>query len=238
VRTDDPSFIVNAERLLSAELGYLNQESDIFIVDAAAYYNRVSNLIQLSGTRALSVADFPVAGMQDKQTGLYPVAFGGWENQCQAYNVYGAEAGVRTFPFEGLDLYANYTLNLVNQDNSGCTQEELTRIVKDQRTSQHKFNTGVQLRTKPGIDGSVDFHYVGEQIWAEQVTNFVRQQIESQQFTISDYTLLNARVGYSFLANQADVGVMGFNLLDVKHREHPFGQLIGRRLMMLLTYRF
>jgi len=238
VRRDDPSFIVNAERLLSAELGYLNQESEFFTVDAAAFYNRVSNLIQLAGTRALSVADFPVAGKQDAQTGLYPVAFGGWENQCQAYNVYGGEAGVRTFPFEGLDLYANYTLNLISQDNSGCTQEQLTRIVKDQRTSEHKFNTGVQLRTKPGIDGSVDFHYVGEQIWAEQVTNFVRQQIESQQFTVSDYTLLNARLGYRFLANQADVSVMGFNLLDVKHREHPFGQLIGRRLMMLLTYRF
>jgi iron complex outermembrane receptor protein len=126
----------------------------------------------------------------------------------------------------------------VNQDNSGCTQDELLRIVKDQRTSQHKFNAGVQLRTQPGIDGSIDFHYVGSQVWAEQVTNFVRQQIESQPFDLSQYSLLNARVGYRFFGNQADVAVVGFNLLDVQHREHPFGQLVSRRIMVLLTYRF
>ena len=238
VRRDDPSFIVNAERLLSAELGYLNQESDVFTVDTALFYNRVSNLIQLAGNRPLTVADFPTAGRQDAATGLFPVGFGGWENQCQAYNVYGGEAGVRTFPIEGLDLYGNYTLNLLQQDNSGCTQEQLSRIVPDQRTSQHKVNAGVQLRTKPGIDGSVDFHYVSQQVWAEQVTNFLRQQIERQQFTLSDYTLLNARVGYRFLANQADISAMAFNLLDVKHRQHPFGQLVGRRVMILLTYKF
>ncbi len=238
VRRDDPGFILNAERLLSAELGYLNQESDVFTFDTAVFYNRVSNLIQLASTRPLTVADFPTAGVQDSQTGLYPVGFGGWENQCQAYNVYGGEAGVRTFPIEGLDLYANYTLNLAQQDNSGCTQEQLSRIVADQRTSQHKLNAGVQLRTKPGIDGSVDFHYVGSQVWAEQVTNFVRQQIEQQAFTVSDYTLLNARLGYRFLQDRADVSAMGWNLLDVRHREHPFGQLVGRRLMVLLTYKF
>lgn len=238
VRREDPSYIVNAERLLSAELGYLNQESDVFTLDTAVFYNRVSNLIQLSGNRPLTVADFPTAGVQDPATGLYPVGLGGWENQCQAYNVYGGEAGVRTFPLEGLDVYGNYTLNLLQQDNSGCSQEQLSRIVADQRTSQHKVNAGVQLRTKPGIDGSIDFHYVSQQVWAEQVTNFLRQQIERQAFTISDYTLLNARVGYRFLANQADISAMGWNILDVKHRQHPFGQLVGRRLMVLFTYRF
>jgi iron complex outermembrane receptor protein len=238
VRRDDPGFIVNAERMVSAELGYLNQESDIVTFDASLYYNRVTNLIQLAGNRPLTVADFPGAGRQDQATGLYPVGFGGWENQCQAYNLYGGEAGVRTFPIEGLDLYANYTLNRQSQDDSGCSPEQLSRIVEDQRTSQHKFNAGVQLRTRPGIDGSVDFHYVSSQVWAEQVTNFLRQQIERQAFLLSDYTLLNARLGYRFMDNQADVSVMAWNLLDVKHREHPFGQLVGRRAMLLLTYTF
>jgi outer membrane receptor for ferrienterochelin and colicin len=238
VRSDDPRFIVNAERILSAEVGYLNQESDVFTFDTAAYFNRVSSLIQLAGNRPLTVADFPTAGRQDLATGLFPAGFGGWENQCQAYNVYGAEAGVRTFPTEGLDVYGNYTLNLVQQDNSGCTQEQLSRTVADQRTSQHKINAGVQLRTKANIDGSIDFHFVSDQVWAEQVTNFVRQQIEQQPLTLKGYTLLNARVGYRFLANQADVAVSGFNLLGLDHREHPFGQLLGRRVMLLFTYRF
>jgi iron complex outermembrane receptor protein len=238
VRRDDPDFKVNVERILSAELGYLNQESDVFTLDTAIYWNRVTNLINLAATRPLTVADFPTAGRQDISTGLYPISFGGWDNQCQAYNVYGGEASVRTYPIEGLDLYANYTLNLVQQDNSGCTVEELSRIVSDQRTSRHKVNAGVQLRTKPGFDGSVDLHYVAEQYWAEQVTDFVRQQIEQQRFHLEPYVLLNARVGYRFLSNAADVGVVGFNVLGLEHREHPFGQLLGRRVMVQFSYRF
>lgn len=238
VRREDPSFIVNAERMLSAELGYRNQESEYFVVDTAVYYNRVANLIQLSENRPVTVGDFASAGGQDPQTGLYPVGLGGWENQCQAYNVYGGEAGVRTFPVEGLDLHANYTLNTAQQDNSGCTAEQLQRIVADQRTSNHKVNAGIQLRTKAGIDGSIDFHYVAPQVWAEQVTNFVRQQIEQQRFQISDYTLLNARLGYRFFSDQAELSVTAFNLLDIQHRQHPFGQLIGRRVMAMATYRF
>lgn len=238
VRRDDPSFILNAERILSAELGYLNQESDALTLDAALYFNRASSMIQLAGTRPLTVADFPTAGEQDLATGFFPVGFGGWENQCQAYNVYGGEAGVRTFPAEGLDVYGNYTLNLVQQDNSGCTREDLSRIAADSRTSRHKVNLGVQLRTKAGVDGSVDFHYVSEQYWAEQITNFVRQQIEQQRFRVSDYTLLNGRVGYRFLGDKASVAIMGFNILGLEHREHPFGQLLGRRVMLLFSYRF
>lgn len=238
VRREDPNYIVNAEHLLSAEVGYLNQDNEHFVLDTSLYYNRATNLIQLASNRPLTVGDFQRAGQQDPATGLYPVALGGWENQCQAYNVYGAEAGVRAFPTEGLDLYGSYTLNVLQQDNTGCTADELQRIVADQRTSLHKVNAGVQLRTKPGIDGSVDFHYVGPQVWAEQVTNLTRQQIEQRRFDISDYTLLNARLGYRFLGDRAEVSVVGFNLADVKHREHPFGQLVGRRVMGMLAYRF
>lgn len=238
VRRDDPSFILNAERMISAEVGYLNQESDVLTFDTSFYFNRVSNLIQLATPRPLTVANVPTAGQRDPETGLFPVAFGGFENQCQAYDVYGGEVGVRAYPTEGLDVYGNYTLNLVKQDNSNCSAEELSRIVADERTSRHKFNAGVQLRTKSGIDGSVDFHFIAAQFWAEQVTNFALQQIEQQRFRLSDYTLLNARVGYRFLSDHADVALMGFNLIGLEHREHPYGQLLGRRGMLLFSYRF
>jgi outer membrane receptor for ferrienterochelin and colicin len=238
VRREDPGYIVNAERILSAEVGYINQDSDAFAIDTSLYYNRASGLIQLASNRPLTVADSQRAGQQDTATGLYPIALGGWENQCQAYNVYGAEAGLRTFPTEGLDLYGSYTLNVVQQDNAGCTADQLQRIVSDQRTSVHKLNAGVQVRTKIGVDGSMDFHYVAPQVWGEQVTNLARQQIEQRRFDISDYTLFNVRLGYRFFGDRADVSVVGFNLADVKHREHPFGQLVARRVMGMLAYRF
>ena len=108
----------------------------------------------------------------------------------------------------------------------------------DERTSAHKVNAGVQLRTKPGIDGSVDFHYVSPQNWAEQVSDVQKQQIVYQSFHLDAYTLLNARVGYRFFATKAEISGVAFNLLDDQHREHPFGQLIGRRVMGFFTYRF
>ena len=239
-RQDDPSFRVQPEQILSAELGYLNQESDYFTLDVAAYYNRVSNLIELAPNRAATVGDVAQGTTQpDPASGLYPVFFGGFDNQCQVYNVLGSEVGARVNPVEGLDVYANYTLHLQKQDDSGCSAGQLATIVQDSRTSAHKVNAGVQLRTKPGFDGSVDFHYVSPETWAEQVVNTTAQSIQYQQFHLDPYYLLNARVGFRFLAHdKAEVSAVAFNLLGLDHREHPFGQQVGRRVMGYFSYRF
>ncbi len=239
-RADQPGFKVQAERIFTAELGYLNQDSDFFTLDTAFFFNRANNLIELASNRAVTVADAGGGLAQpDPATGLYPVFLGGFDNQCQVYNVLGSELGARVYPVEGLDVYGNYTLDYVKQDNSGCTAAQRATLVQDQRTSEHKINAGVQLRTKPGIDGSVDFHYVSPQTWAEQVVDVAAQRIEYQPFHLDDYFLLNARIGYRFFAkDQAEISAMAFNLLGIEHREHPFGQLIGRRMMGYFTYRF
>jgi outer membrane receptor for ferrienterochelin and colicin len=238
-RSDDPKFKVQPENNLSAELGYLSQDNEFFVIDTALYFNRAKNLIQLAPNRPVTTGDLAAGlGQYDPSTGFYPLFLGGFNNQCQTYNVYGAEAGVRTFPLEGLDVYANYTLHVLKQDNSSCTDQEKALLVKDDRTSGHKVNVGVQLRTKPGFDGSIDFHYVSPQTWAEQVINLAAQRIEYQQFPLEAYTLLNARLGFRFLKDHADVSAMAFNLLGLEHREHPFGQLMGRRFMGNFAYRF
>jgi iron complex outermembrane receptor protein len=240
-RSDNPSFKVNPEQVFSTELGYLNSDSDYFTLDSAFFYNHASNLIELEPNRAITLGDVAnpqVPTAPSPQTGLYPAFLGGFENQCQTFNVYGAELGVRTFPIEGLDVYANGTLMDVKQDNSGCSADQLALLANDARTSAFKLNTGVQLRTKVGIDGSVDFHYVTPQTWAEQVENTQKQRIEYQSFALPSYELLNASVGYRFLKNQAEIRGVGFNLVNDQHREHPFGQLIDRRVMALFSYKF
>jgi outer membrane receptor for ferrienterochelin and colicin len=229
------------EQILTSELGYLNSQSDYFTFDSALFYNRVSNLIEISASEPLTLGDAAGQGMPTapgSSTGLYPVFSNAFENQCQAYRVYGAEVGVRTFPAEGLDLYANYTLMDVKQDNTGCDAAQLALMAPDARTSAHKVNAGVQVRTRVGIDGSVDLHYVSPQTWAEQVIDVQDQRLAFQSFHLDAYTLLNARIGYRFAHNHADVSAVAFNLLDDRHREHPFGQLVGRRLMGFVTYRF
>jgi iron complex outermembrane receptor protein len=231
---------LDPEQILTTEVGYLNSESDYLTVDTAAFYNHVTNLIDIVNVTAITPGD-QATGLVPQfipQTGLYPLFFGGYENQCQQYNVFGAELGARVFPMEGLDLYGNYTLMGVNEDTSGCTAAQKSLQVPDSRTSMHKLNAGVQVRSRSGIDGSIDFHFVSEQNWAEQVIDVQQQRIVYQSFHLDPYALLNARIGYRFLRNHAEVSLVGFNLLDTQHREHPAGQMIGRQTMAFFTYRF
>ncbi len=237
VRSDDPNFRVQAEKNFSTELGYLLQGGDRFTFDTSLFYDKVSNLIELAANRPVTLGTEANAPY-DPQTGTYPLFYGGFDNQCQTYDLYGAELGVRANPVEGVDLYANYTLNAVHQDDSGCSALQKTNIVEDSRTSAHKFNVGAQARTRLGLDGEIDFHYVSPQTWGEQVENVSSQRIEEEAFHLGAYTLLNARVGYRFFHDKAEVGVVGFNLIGDEHREHPFGQVLGRRVMGTLSYRF
>jgi iron complex outermembrane receptor protein len=238
---DKPNFKLNPEQIFTTEVGYLNSDSDLFTFDSAFFYNHASNLIDLAPLNSVTVGDLAntaVPTAPSYQTGLYPAFLGGWENECQTFNTLGAEVGVRTFPADGLDVYANGTLMDVKEDTSGCTPGQLALLASDARTSAVKINAGIQLRTKPGIDGSIDFHYVSPQTWAEQVEDIQKQAIVYQSFRIDSYELLNASVGYRFLQNKAEIRGVGFNLLDDQHREHPFGQLIGRRVMALFSYKF
>jgi outer membrane receptor for ferrienterochelin and colicin len=236
-----PSSRLQPEEIFTTEVGYLSSDSDYFTFDSAFFYNHADNLIDVAPLQSVTVADLAnpqVPSGASSQTGLYPAFLGSFENECQKFNVLGAEVGVRAFPLEGLDVYANTTLMDVAQDNSGCTDEQLSLLAADARTSAVKLNTGVQLRTPLGIDGSVDFHYVSPQTWAEQIEDIQKQRIEYQSFHLDSYTLLNASVGYRFLENRAEIRGVAFNLLGDGHREHPYGQLIDRRLMVLLSYAF
>jgi len=235
---------LNPEQVVTEELGYLNQDSDLFTFDSALFHNAVKNLIDLSPNRALTVGDLanpneaPYSGFS-QGTNTYPLFFGGFENQCQTYQVYGGEFGIRTFPVEGLDIYANYTPMYVKEDLSGCSVAQLAVISNDSRTSAHKLNTGIQVRVpKSGLNGSIDFHYVSPQNWAEQITNIQLQRIQYETFHMDAYTLLNARIGYRFLQNHAEISGIAFNLLNDKHLEHPFGEVVGQRLMGMFSYQF
>ena len=63
---------------------------------------------------------------------------------------------------------------------------------------------------------------------------------------IGSYNLLNMRAGYRFWQQKAAAGYMRdaevavsvFNALNDEHKEHPLGDLIGRRVMGWLTVRF
>ena len=169
------------------------------------------------------------------------MAFGGWDNSPEVYNVFGGEVQAHVYPTDGLDLFANYALNLSYQ------QHAIPGTPDDQRTSRHKVNAGVQLRTKIGFNGEITFYYQSPQVWNEQIATL--SGIVYQQFPLPAYTLLNGRLGWRFYKDKIEISATVFNALGgigVDHpagtpapigpQMHPFGNQIGRRFMGFFSY--
>lgn len=233
-RREDPEFVLDPEQIVTAEIGYQNRQSDLFEVEATAYYERVTDLIELAPARPVTLSNRGAGiGGLDDETGRFAVAFGGWDNRCDTTHVIGGELGTRVYPVEGLDLFANYSPSWSTQQRpQGCT------VPDDERTSRHKVNAGVQVRTRPGIDGEITFHYQSSQVWTEQVATL--DGIVYQSFSLPALSLLNGRVGYRFLHDRAEAAVVVFNALagvvGDEPQMHPFGNRIGRRVMGFLSY--
>jgi iron complex outermembrane receptor protein len=233
-RLDTPGTIVEPEQIVTGEASYLNQQSDLFEFELTGYYNRVSQLIALADPTVASLSNKQGGlGGLNPETGRYTVAFGSWENQCDTYHVVGGELGARVYPIEGLDVFANYAVNVSQQE-----KPDTCPLPEDRRTSRHKVNAGVQVRTKAGVNGEVSVHYQSPQIWVEQVTT--PTSIEPQAFNLDAYTLLNARIGYRFYKDRAEVSGTIFNALSGVGGDapqmHPFGNRIGRRVMGFISY--
>jgi outer membrane receptor protein involved in Fe transport len=237
-RTDGAIFRLQPEQITTVEASYLNQQSDVFEFELTAYYNRVTNLVALAVNRSPSLSNKAAGlGGYNPDTGRYTVAFGGWDNQCDTYNVGGGEVGVRTYPIEGLDLFANYALNLSTQSRPvGC--QAPPDLADDKRTSAHKVNVGVQVRTRLGLNGEVTFHYQSAQSWNEQVATL--NGIVYQTFPLPAYNLVNARLGFRFYKDRAEIAGTVFNALSGVFGDapqmHPFGNRVGRRFMGFLSY--
>ncbi|MFO0660905.1 MAG: TonB-dependent receptor [Polyangiaceae bacterium] len=234
VEPDHATSKLDREKVISVDLGYLSQDSDLVNFEITGYFLQVKNLVKLVDTNRIVTPSTPNLAGIDPETGRVVSAFGGWRNSCVTYNSFGGELGARVFPLEGVDVFANYSLNLQSASRAKDCFD-----VEDQKTSKHKANIGVQVRTKPGIDGEVTFHYSSSQVWAEQQPPTDGSiNIVTTSYNVPAFTLLNARVGYRFLKNSTEVSATAFNLLNDKHREHPLGQMVGRRFMGFLSYKF
>lgn len=226
---------VEPEKIFQIELGYLNQENEFFEWDVAAYWSR--------GVDFIDGAPFPVASPSDlaqgnagynPDTGRYTIAYGGLINECATRYVYGGEVGIRAYPLVGLDVFANYALTLNDIDKPpGCFAKTFDY------QSKHKVNAGVQVRSRVGVNGELTYHYQSEQTWNEMVVTLGTADVTYRDFPLDAIHLVNARLGYAFLKDKsAEVSVRGYNLLGDEHRQHPIGQLIGRRFMGFLSYNF
>lgn len=127
----------------------------------------------------------------------------------------GGEVDVTFYATKWLKGFANYSY------------QRFTDTLTNQRIKsapEHKLNGGVRLKFGNGIRANVVAHYVSQTEW--------------DRVKLDAYTLVNARIAYAMMEEHAEISVSAFNLLNNKHREHPLGDEIGRRITAGLTYRF
>ena len=238
---------LDPERIFSAELGYANQATDYFALEVNGYYNLVFDQIGLSSIDTFRLQDFGSAGRVDPNSerparylddlGAYPLGRLRFNNEPTDFRQYGGELGVRVFPHDGLDLYANYAIHRTEPLDPAQLRRADPVRAEDDRTSAHKVNAGVQYRSPIGLDLNVDFSWVSDQVWTVQVTN-IERGVAFARFDFDGYVLLNARIGQRLMDDRLELGLIGTNLTFQRNRQHPLGQPITTRLLGEVTFRF
>jgi iron complex outermembrane receptor protein len=215
------------ERILTGEVGLHDESTTYHMADVAAYVNRVTDLIGLSGLT-------PDLGYYDPDANGYPAGTVTFVNLDPTYLAYGAEFDARVFPIDGVDLYANLALERIAQDEDGT-------VTQDQSTSAVKVNAGASYRTPFRVDVSADLNYVSPQTWVlreyDATGTLVANSVE-----VPARTIVSARVaGRPFADERLELAVSGWNLGALggnTFREHPKGQLVGPRYWGEVTWRF
>ncbi len=222
------------ENILSSEVGYRFAESSYFDVDLSAYYNIVQDLVILDDVTPYTLVETASgAGGFDDGTRAFSIGTTGFTNDDTVFHIVGGEVAARVYPVRGLDFYANYSYN------HALLRGDTTRGTSDIAPA-HLVNFGVQYRSPVGLDLSTDLHFVSAQVWEERSFELTASGANAvfDQYESPAYYLLNARVGYRFVDDDLEIGFSGYNLTNNKHRQHPFGQEIGMRLLGTAAYRF
>ncbi|MCP9451209.1 MAG: TonB-dependent receptor [Nitrospira sp.] len=200
------------EEILSYEVGYQGWFYRHRIrVRADFFYNRTANLIGRSST------------------GIVTTTFNAGKTE-----IYGGEASIEFQASSWLTGYANYSYQHIQRNTEGLAR----------RGAPHsKINAGLRAEWLSGISGEIAVHHVGPATYP--LSDSFEFFNVSPGGHVGGYTLLNLRAGYRFWEQDAGAGqrrsaelaVSAFNIVD-NHREHPLGDLIGRRVMGWLTLKF
>jgi iron complex outermembrane receptor protein len=210
---------LDPERIISYEIGYqgwffkhrLRARADVF-------FNHISDLIDgraVTPTLTTSIND---RGQAD---------------------VYGGEAGVELLITKWLSAFTNLSYQEVGQSFTESARRGVPRL---------KVNAGIRAEWDSGVSADTTFHHVSAATYptSTSFSSFALLGVIPPDLRVGSYNLLNMRAGYRFWQQKAAAGYMRdaevavsvFNALNDEHKEHPLGDLIGRRVMGWLTLRF
>jgi outer membrane receptor for ferrienterochelin and colicin len=226
---------LDPESIVSYELGYQNQESDFFALEANVYVNMVQDAILFTNPGRYPLQDYVngVAGFDDSVDAFAATSLT-FTNERATFRQIGGELGVRFYPVPGLDVFSNYSVH----DTSPIGTAGIDPVrAREQQTSLHKINAGVQYRARFGLDLAADVSWFSPQLWVEQVTD-VERGVRYQALEQPAFTMVNGRIGYRLWDERLDLGVVGTNLAFQDKRQHPYGQPLDTRVIGTAKLRF
>ena len=212
------------ERLIALELGWRGELAVAGLEwDLAAYQNFVSDLIVLSAVQPL-----PADQAFDVQSQSFLLGRSRFSNDAQTYSARGIELGLKWSVLNGLDVRGSLALQMLNGPDpvecGPCAQAPAA-----------KFFLGASYRTPIGLDLSVDAAYQTRTTWIEREPSAVDPTtVVNVRNPLADAVVLNARVGYRLWDDRLQLAVVG-SQLGPSHQEHPFGNLVNRRIFATLT---
>ena len=235
------SRTLRPEQIVEAEVGYRARIGS-FQPDLVVYAERVQNLITDGALRPPATP----AEAVDPATGQYVIGYTGFENEPGSYFGMGTELSAKWSPADGVDLRANYSYERMFAcrvtAGGGCIRDNTAPgpvAATLANTAQHKVYASAQWRTKANFDLGIDVHYVSAVTWVEKSFDVSSPGgVLYNPYGLPAYTMLNGRVSYWWIRNRFETAVAFYNLLGDDHREHPFGNQIGRRVLFTASGSF
>jgi iron complex outermembrane receptor protein len=168
----------------------------------------------------------------DPVSGSYLLGRSVFQNDPVAYSARGIEAGVTWSATKGLDLRVTSALQQVQS-----LEPSVTVCGPCTQAPAFKLFAGASYRASFGLDVSVDVSLTTGMTWVEREPDPADPtRIANLQNPLPAYVVLNARAGYRFFDDRLSIAVVGTQL-GPSHQEHPFGNLVSRRVMATVTVR-
>jgi outer membrane receptor protein involved in Fe transport len=214
------------ERIQAFELGYRGESGALGLEwDASLYSNQAKDLIELSPLTLNG------AGGVDPNTGTYVIGHSQFVNDPATYVARGAELGVKLSPIDRLDLRASAAFQKITASGEPAGAQ----CVPCSAAPTTKLFGALVYRSEARFNFEVEAGYTSSTTWIEREPDPSNPSLIANAANPLDaYLVLNAKVSYH-LANDKVAFALSGTDLGAAHREHPFGNLIGRRIFATVT---
>ncbi|MBN1348848.1 TonB-dependent receptor, partial [candidate division KSB1 bacterium] len=191
------------------EIGYQALLSSKIKATANVFYNRIQQFIVTRTVATFPSPPAPVPGVASKISFLN-------SGSAEARR---AETEVDLWLTDRLKSKLNYSYQWIEDSDTDKWMKG---------SPEHKLNALLSFDLTRSLSANLRMHRVSRTIYT--------WDLRGKEFSesVGAYTLVNAWIGYTFPGNQFEVSLSGFNIFDSRHKEHPLGEVLPRKIIAML----